>query len=104
MATDKIVFGTDGWRAVIAVEHRLAEVDGPAGHELDVDRRRPAAVGRRRGRRRLGDRIGLPRHAQVPCCQLVTYSSCSGVMSSSVMPIAASLSRATSASIASGTT
>ena len=40
----------------------------------------------------------------VPCFQDETYSSCSGVIGSSVIPSAASFSRATSASIASGTT
>ena len=41
---------------------------------------------------------------QVPCCQEATYSACSAVIGSSSMPSAASLRRATSASMASGTT
>ena len=48
-------------------------------------------------------RVPGPRD-QVPCCQEATYAACSAVIGSSSIPRAASLRRATSASIASGTT
>ncbi len=79
---------------LVAVDPRFRETDDVADHIVDADRRRPRAV-------RRDDRIG---HGQVPCCQDATYSACSGVMASRLMPSAASLRRATSASIASGTT
>ncbi len=83
---------------VVAIDRRLAEDDRIADDVVDPDRGGPAAVG---GDRRLG-RCGLLDH--VPWRHEATYSTCSGVIASSVIPRAASLSRATSASIASGTT
>ena len=80
---------------VVAVDPRLAEQDDVADDVLDPDRRAPRPV-------RCDD--GLRLSDQVPCCQEATYSACSAVIGSSTMPSAASLSRATSASIASGTT
>ncbi len=74
---------------------RLAQPDRVPGQQLDRERRCPGAV---RGDGAIG------RGGHVPCCQLATYSACSDVIESRVIPSAASLSRATSASIASGTT
>ena len=79
---------------VATVDPDLREGGRAAQHVLDADRRRPAPVRR--------DRRSADGH--VPCCQDDTYARCSGVISSMATPSAASLSRATSASIASGTT
>ena len=83
---------------VVAVDRRLADADDVADDVVEADRRCPGAVWRDG---RLGS-LGSLDH--VPWRHEATYSACSGVIASSVMPRAASLSRATSASIASGTT
>jgi hypothetical protein len=86
---------------VVAIHPRLGESDHLADEVIDPDRRDPAP-GWGDDRSRWIDRRG--KVAQVPCCQEEMYSACSAVIASSSIPRAASLSRATSASIASGTT
>ena len=80
---------------LVTVEPRLGQADHMTDHVVDPDRGRPRTVRRQHG---VGHRD------QVPCRQDATYSACSAVIVSRVMPRAASLSRATSASMASGTT
>jgi hypothetical protein len=91
-------------RQVVPGEIRLPvamRVAGTSRDGLDASR---LAARPRESAMRINDRDdGFP-GGYVPCCQDDTYSSCSGVMGSSVIPSAASFSRATSASIISGTT
>ena len=77
------------------VSAHLAQEHDTVGQPLNRKRRFPAPVGR--------DDPVRHRSNQVPWRHEATYASCSDVIASRVMPIAASLSRATSASIASGT-
>ena len=81
---------------VVAVEPRLGQADDVADEVVDADRRRPRAV--RARPRRVGHRLrsrAARRRRSRPA---------RGSSASSVIPRAASLRRATSASIASGTT
>ena len=93
----------------VAVPARLGEPHEPLRDQLQGHGRAPAAVGRLRGRShrpgRVNPAFGSPVIAgYVPLFQEFVYATCSAVIPSMWWPSASSLRRATSWSIASGTT